>query len=80
MFAGAPSINRQVLGYTLYIFDRNVRMAVVLGIVGAGGIGVLLHHQLRVFACSSAAAVICIIFAAILLMDYASTWLRKRMT
>ena len=80
MFAGAPSINRQVLGYTLYIFDRNVRMAVVLGIVGAGGIGVLLHHHLRVFSYSSAAAVICIIFATTLLTDYASTWLRKRMT
>lgn len=80
MFAGAPSINREVLGYTLYIFDRNVRMAAVLGIVGAGGIGVLLHHHLRVFSYSSAAAVICIIFATTLLTDYASTWLRKRMT
>jgi len=33
----------------LYIFDRNVRMAAVLGLVGAGGIGLALHDTLRMF-------------------------------
>lgn len=34
-----PQVMPQFIAYTLYIFDRNVRMATVIGLVGAGGIG-----------------------------------------
>lgn len=80
MYAGWPSILREALGYTLYILDRNVRMASVLGLVGAGGIGLALHDTLRLFDYGQSAALILVILATILLIDYASAWLRRRLT
>ncbi|WP_122902162.1 phosphonate ABC transporter, permease protein PhnE [Acinetobacter sp. B51(2017)] len=80
MYAGWPSILREALGYVLYIFDRNVRMAAVLGLVGAGGIGLALHDTLRLFNYDQAAALILIILLTILIIDYLSAWLRKKLT
>jgi phosphonate transport system permease protein len=77
-FAGWPSVIREVTGYTLYIFDRNVRMAAVLGLVGAGGIGLALHDTLRLFEYNHASALIIVILVTIVTIDYASAWLRKR--
>lgn len=78
MYAGWPSILREALGYTLYILDRNVRMASVLGLVGAGGIGLALHDTLRLFDYGQSAALILVILATILIIDYASAWLRSQ--
>lgn len=79
MYAGWPSILREALGYVLYILDRNVRMASVLGLVGAGGIGLALHDTLRLFEYNQSAALILVILATILIIDYASAWLRRRL-
>lgn len=79
MYAGWPSILREALGYVLYILDRNVRMASVLGLVGAGGIGLALHDTLRLFDYGQSAALISVILLSILAIDYASTWLRGRL-
>ncbi|MHB1378355.1 MAG: phosphonate ABC transporter, permease protein PhnE [Desulfurivibrionaceae bacterium] len=80
MYAGWPSILREALGYVLYILDRNVRMASVLGLVGAGGIGLALHDTLRLFDYGRSAALILVILATILIIDYASAWLRGRLS
>ncbi len=79
MYAGWPSILREALGNTLYILDRNVRMASVLGLVGAGGIGLALHDTLRLFDYGQSATLILVILATILIIDYASAWLRRRL-
>lgn len=79
MFAGWPSISREVAGYSLYIFDRNVRAATVLGLVGAGGIGLELHDTLRLFLYDHAAALIIVILVTIVGIDLGSTWLRERL-
>lgn len=79
MYAGWPSILREALGNLLYIMDRNVRMASVLGLVGAGGIGLALHDTLRLFDYDQSAALILVILATILMIDYASSWLRGRL-
>lgn len=80
MYAGWPSILREVIGYTLYIMDRNIRMATVLGLVGAGGIGLALHETLRMFRYGESAALILVILSVILVCDYFSTWLRGKLT
>jgi len=80
MFAGWPSILRESLGYTLYILDRNVRMASVLGMVGAGGIGLELIDTLHLFNYNQASTLILVILITILIIDYASAWLRKRLS
>ena len=56
-----------------------MRMASVLGLVGAGGIGLALHDTLRLFDYGQSAALILVILATILLIDYASAWLRRRL-
>jgi len=56
-----------------------VRMAAVLGLVGAGGIGLALHDTLRMFNYNESAALIIVILITILLIDYLSTWLRGKL-
>lgn len=80
MYAGWPSILREALGFTLYILDRNVRMAAVLGLVGAGGIGLALNDTVRMFDYGKSGALILVILATILIIDYASAWLRRRLS
>lgn len=77
-FAGWPPVLREVAGQTLYIFDRNVRMASVLGLVGAGGIGTALHVSLQLFNYRQASALILVILATLIALDYASGWLRSK--
>lgn len=79
MYAGWPSILREAMGYVLYILDRNVRMASVLGLVGAGGIGLELHTSLRLFNYNQSATLILVILGTILVIDYASAWIRRRL-
>lgn len=79
MYAGWPSILREMTGYTLFILDRNARMASVLGLVGAGGIGTALSTALRTFNYDRAAAMILVMLVTILIIDYLSAWLRKRL-
>src|SRR4029079_14677117 len=55
----------------------NVRSATVLGIVGAGGIGMALSEALRSFDYSAASAMLLIILATVSLFDIFSQLLRK---
>ncbi|MDO9163309.1 MAG: phosphonate ABC transporter, permease protein PhnE [Methylococcaceae bacterium] len=77
VFAAWPSMLRESVGNVLYIFDRNVRMAAVLGLVGAGGIGLELHDALRLFKYNQASALIIIILLTIIVIDNLSSWIRK---
>lgn len=79
MFAGWPSILRETAGYTLYIFDRNVRMSSVLGLVGAGGIGLELHDALRLFNYGQAAALILMLMVTLFSIDILSSFLREKL-
>ncbi|MFO1318459.1 MAG: phosphonate ABC transporter, permease protein PhnE [Burkholderiales bacterium] len=79
LFAAWPSILREAVGYALFIFDRNVRMASVLGLVGAGGIGLALHDTLRLFDYGRSAALIVVMLATILIIDLSSTAIRGRL-
>jgi phosphonate transport system permease protein len=74
-----PSIDREIVSDTLYVFDRNLRVAATLGLVGAGGIGVDLVTALRTFHADEAATIIVVIVVLILLVDTVSSHLRRRM-
>ncbi|MDT8405865.1 MAG: phosphonate ABC transporter, permease protein PhnE [Methylococcales bacterium] len=80
IFAVWPSMLREAIGNTLYIFDRNVRMAAVLGLVGAGGIGLELHDTLRLFRYDQSSALIMVMLITIIAIDQLSTWIRKKLT
>jgi phosphonate transport system permease protein len=49
----------------------------VVGLVGAGGIGLVTYETLRGFQLQQACAVLMVIFAAVILIDAASQWLRR---
>jgi phosphonate transport system permease protein len=57
----------------------NIRMAAILGFVGAGGLGQLLYVELSLFHYAQAATVIAAMLLLSIAVDQSSTWLRRRM-
>jgi len=77
-FAVIPQIIPSFVGNNLYILDRNIRMATMLGIVGAGGIGYELQSSFRMFHYPRVSAIVLVIFVTILGIDLLSSAIRKR--
>lgn len=73
-----PQVMPLWISYSLYRFESNVRSASVVGMVGAGGIGVLLWEFIRGFYYAETAAVLLIVIATVSLTDLASAQIRKR--
>jgi phosphonate transport system permease protein len=73
-----PQVIPLWISYSLYRFESNVRSASVVGMVGAGGIGMLLWDAIRSFNYGSTAAMLIIIAVVVSLMDVASSFIRKR--
>ncbi|MBN8945268.1 MAG: phosphonate ABC transporter, permease protein PhnE [Rhizobiales bacterium] len=67
-----PVIGSQVL----YYFESNTRSATIIGIVGAGGIGLHLAEQIRVLEYQQVSALILMILVTVVLIDAVSTRLR----
>ena len=77
-FGVIPQILPSFVANNLYILDRNVRMATMLGIVGAGGIGYELQSSFRMFEYEKVSAIIVIIFVTIFLIDHFSAFIRSK--
>jgi phosphonate transport system permease protein len=73
-----PQVMPQYIAYTLYILDRNVRMATVVGIVGAGGIGQELIGRWDIFDYSHVTTILIVLFATVLLLDQFSARIRAK--
>jgi phosphonate transport system permease protein len=67
------------LGYTLYMFEYNIRSASVLGVVGAGGIGFELVNYIRGFEYHKASTMMLVLLGVVTLIDTISSQLRKRL-
>ena len=77
-FAVIPQIIPSFVANNLYILDRNIRMATMLGIVGAGGIGYELQSSFRMFEYQKVSAIIIIIFITIFVIDHLSSFIRSK--
>ncbi len=77
-FAIIPQIIPSFVANNLYILDRNIRMATMLGIVGAGGIGYELQSSFRMFEYQRVSAIIIIIFITIFIIDNLSSFIRSK--
>ena len=77
-FGIIPQILPAFVANNLYILDRNVRMATMLGIVGAGGIGYELQSSFRMFEYERVSAIIILIFLTIFLIDNFSSFIRSK--
>ncbi|MBA2667381.1 MAG: phosphonate ABC transporter, permease protein PhnE [Trueperaceae bacterium] len=74
-----PQISATLTSYVLYIFEINVRASVVIGLVGAGGIGNLLNRYLSFFDYGGLGALIIVVFFVVLAIDQLSVWARSRL-
>lgn len=72
-----PQVAPHFISYFLFRFELNVRVAVVLGLVGAGGIGFLLTQYMRLFQYQKVCTVILVILVLVMTVDYFSSKLRR---
>lgn len=75
-----PQILPGYSSYSLYVFELNIRASVVLGIVGAGGIGSTISVQLSHFNYSNISAIMIALVIVVLFVDYISLTIRRRLT
>jgi phosphonate transport system permease protein len=76
-FAVLPQILPDLISFTLYRLETNIRAASVLGLIGAGGIGYLMNASFRTFQYQEAAAIVIVLIALVMLVDYLSARLRN---
>lgn len=76
-YAILPNVLPQYIAYTLYVLDRNVRTATVIGIVGAGGIGQELKGRFDMFNYQHVGTILVAIFVMVFLIDQAGARLRR---
>ena len=76
-FAVLPQILPDLISFTLYRLETNIRAASVLGLIGAGGIGYLMNSSFRTFQYQEAAAIVLVLIALVMLVDYLSSRLRN---
>ncbi|MBN2880168.1 MAG: phosphonate ABC transporter, permease protein PhnE [Clostridia bacterium] len=74
-----PQVSPELLSYTLYRFEINMRAASTLGLVGAGGIGAPLIFAIRNRAWSRAGIIIIVLIVTVTIIDQISGRIRKRL-
>ena len=74
-----PQVLPVTIGQTLYQIESNSREATILGLVGAGGIGLRLSERIQINAWDQVAYAIVLILIAVALIDTVSRWLRMRL-
>lgn len=74
-----PSVIPQFTGLLLYRFDVNVRSSLVLGLVGAGGIGFLINQSISLFKFDQMMTYIIMVLILVIVVDVVSGMIRKRL-
>jgi len=74
--AVVPGVLPSLLGIGLYRFDENLRSSLVLGFVGAGGIGFELLTAMNLFQYQTVSLLLIITFALVVCAERMSAWLR----
>jgi phosphonate transport system permease protein len=75
-FGLVPQVLPIITGQVLYFFESNTRSATIIGIVGAGGIGLQLSEQIRTYDFDQVAFIVLLILAAVAAIDWISGKLR----
>jgi phosphonate transport system permease protein len=75
-FGLMPQVLPVIAGQVLYFFESNTRSATIIGIVGAGGIGLQLAEQIRVLEWQKVSFLILMILVAVSVIDWISSRLR----
>ncbi|PWB81479.1 MAG: phosphonate ABC transporter, permease protein PhnE [Methylocystaceae bacterium] len=78
-FGLLPQILPVLAGQILYFLETNVRAAMVLGVVGAGGVGLHLSEQIRLLEWPRVAVLILLLLVSVAALDRLSEWARRRL-
>jgi phosphonate transport system permease protein len=79
-FGALPQALPHYVSYVLYAFELNVRSSMVLGLVGAGGIGMILETQRANFEYERVTMIILAVLVAVLIIEGISEAIRRRLT
>lgn len=80
LYATLPQVLPQLMSYTLYRWENNIRAAAVLGVVGAGGLGQLLAFHMGLFQMGKTATILGAMLLMVVLVDALSyVWRRALM-
>jgi phosphonate transport system permease protein len=77
LYGTFPGVLPQFVAYTLYRWEMNIRMAAILGFVGAGGLGQMLYYELSLLHQTQACSVIIAMLLLTLAVDLVSAKVRK---
>ena len=80
LYATLPQVLPQLMSYTLYRWENNIRAAAILGVVGAGGLGQLLAFHMGLFQMGKTATVLGAMLLLVALVDASSYAARRVMT
>ncbi len=80
LYAILPQVLPQLMSYSLYRWENNIRAAAVLGVVGAGGLGQMLAFHMGLFQMQKTATVLIAMLVLVALVDVASFAWRRRLT
>lgn len=72
-----PAFMPAFINWTLYSFELNIRASTILGMVGAGGIGVQIQTAIRLFKYQEALAIMIIVIVIVLITEFATNKLRS---
>lgn len=75
-----PHARPLVWSYVLWMLEYNLRSAAIIGYVGAGGLGVLLHSYQEYYAWDKFATVLLCILVLVTALDLLGEWVRSRIT
>ena len=77
LYATLPQVLPQLISYTLYRWENNIRAAAVLGVVGAGGLGQLLSFHMGLFHMNKTATILGAMLLMVAAVDWSSDRLRR---
>ena len=80
VFAVIPQIVPHYIAFAFYRWDINVRMSTIIGFVGGGGIGFVLFRNTNLTQYRQAAVMVIAIALVVVVLDYFSSRLRRRIT
>jgi len=79
-YATLPQVLPQLMSYTLYRWENNIRAAAVLGVVGAGGLGQLLSFHMGLFHMNKTATILAAMLLMVACVDALSFAARRWLT
>ena len=78
-YATLPQCSTELVSYTVYRWECAIRSSVVLGFVGAGGLGQELDNASKMFAGAEVSTILLIFIGLVAMADRLSAWLRKEL-